>query len=202
MPGKQVGRAAARFVSLTSYLDLQSIPELRLHERDHATQRTVVCLIATTVGIRNVAGSIRPCSVSNRARLERRLSTGQLRLCSIRDLEAACRRHISLSIPSQCCASNSSACSWSIRTPLRPAPASARHRGQKRHSIRVASHERLLGSAMVGSLLLLTSDFRRRETSLTSAYVLMLVCVPVFASLMRRIHNVRAIEHEQAAARP
>lgn len=55
------------------------------------------------------------------------------------------------------------------------------------------------GSAMAGSLLLLTNDFWRRETSLTSAYVFMLVCVPLFfAALIRRIHNIRAIEHEHA----
>jgi len=55
------------------------------------------------------------------------------------------------------------------------------------------------GSAIVGSLLLFTSDFWQRETSLTSAYAVMLVCVPLFfASLIRRIHNIRAIEHEQA----
>jgi len=55
------------------------------------------------------------------------------------------------------------------------------------------------GSAMTGSLLLLINEFWRREVSLTSAYALMLVCVPLFfASLIRRIHNVRAIEHEHA----
>jgi signal transduction histidine kinase len=55
------------------------------------------------------------------------------------------------------------------------------------------------GSAIGGSLLLLTNDFWRHEASLTSAYVLMLVCVPLFfASLIRRVHNIRAIEHEHA----
>jgi hypothetical protein len=36
-------------MSLTSYLDIKSIPELGLHERDRAMQRSVVCLIATAV---------------------------------------------------------------------------------------------------------------------------------------------------------
>ena len=36
-------------MSLTSYLHIQSILELELHERDRAIQRTVVYLIATTV---------------------------------------------------------------------------------------------------------------------------------------------------------
>ena len=36
-------------MNLTSYLDIQSIPDLTLHERDRALQRTVVCLIATAV---------------------------------------------------------------------------------------------------------------------------------------------------------
>ena len=36
-------------MSLTSYLDIHSIPDLELHERDRAIQRTVVYLIATAV---------------------------------------------------------------------------------------------------------------------------------------------------------
>jgi len=36
-------------MSLASHLDIKSIPELGLHERDRAWQRVVVCLIATGV---------------------------------------------------------------------------------------------------------------------------------------------------------
>ena len=36
-------------MSLTSHLDIRSIPELGLHERDRAMQRIVVCLITTAV---------------------------------------------------------------------------------------------------------------------------------------------------------
>ncbi|MDQ6639847.1 MAG: hybrid sensor histidine kinase/response regulator [Pseudomonadota bacterium] len=52
---------------------------------------------------------------------------------------------------------------------------------------------------MVTSPLVLTNEFWRHETPLTLAFFLMLLCVPLFfASLIRRIHNVRAIEEERA----
>jgi signal transduction histidine kinase len=54
-------------------------------------------------------------------------------------------------------------------------------------------------ATLAAAVLLLTSDFWRSETELTFAFLLMLLFVPVFfASLIRRIHNVRAIEEERA----
>lgn len=46
--GHPVGRSS---VGLTSHLDIQSFPELGLHERDYAVQRIVVALFATAVWI-------------------------------------------------------------------------------------------------------------------------------------------------------
>jgi signal transduction histidine kinase len=55
------------------------------------------------------------------------------------------------------------------------------------------------GAALAGTTLLLTSAFWRSETEITFALLLMLVCTPMFfSSLIRRIHNVRAIEEERA----
>ena len=55
------------------------------------------------------------------------------------------------------------------------------------------------GAALIATSLLLTSRFWRTETEITFAFLLMLVCTPMFlSSLVRRIHNVRAIEEERA----
>jgi signal transduction histidine kinase/ActR/RegA family two-component response regulator len=52
---------------------------------------------------------------------------------------------------------------------------------------------------LVASGLLATSSFWRSESELAFAFLLMLLFVPVFfASLIRRIHNVRAIEADRA----
>ena len=54
-------------------------------------------------------------------------------------------------------------------------------------------------STLAASLLLLTSEFWRTNVELSLAFVLMLLLVPaLFASLIRRVHNVRAIEVERA----
>ena len=54
-------------------------------------------------------------------------------------------------------------------------------------------------STLVASLLLLTSEFWRSNIELSLAFVLMLLLVPaLFAPLIRRVHNVRAIEVERA----
>ena len=54
-------------------------------------------------------------------------------------------------------------------------------------------------STLVASLLLLTSEFWRSNIELSLAFVLMLLLVPaLFAPLIRRVHNVRAIEAERA----
>lgn len=55
------------------------------------------------------------------------------------------------------------------------------------------------GTALIAAPLLLTSRFWRTETELVFAFLLMLLCIPMFfSSLVRRIHNARAIEEEQA----
>jgi len=54
-------------------------------------------------------------------------------------------------------------------------------------------------ATLAASALLATSAFWRREVDLTFSFLLMLLCVPVFfSSLIRRIHNVRAIEQQRA----
>jgi len=54
-------------------------------------------------------------------------------------------------------------------------------------------------STLVASLLLLTSEFWRTNGELSLAFLLMLLLVPaLFAPLIRRVHNVRAIEAERA----
>ena len=56
-----------------------------------------------------------------------------------------------------------------------------------------------LGVTLVASTLLAASDYWRSDLELTFAFLLMLAFVPVFfASLIRRIHRVRAIEEERA----
>jgi signal transduction histidine kinase/ActR/RegA family two-component response regulator len=55
------------------------------------------------------------------------------------------------------------------------------------------------GAALIATSLLFTSRFWRTETEITFAFLLMLLCTPMFfSSLVRRIHNVRAIEEERA----
>jgi len=52
---------------------------------------------------------------------------------------------------------------------------------------------------LCASALLAFSAFWRHETELSFAFLLMLLCLPLFfSSLIRRIHNVRAIEQERA----
>ena len=52
---------------------------------------------------------------------------------------------------------------------------------------------------LFASALLALSAFWRHETELTFSFLLMLLCLPLFfSSLIRRIHNVRAIEQERA----
>jgi len=54
-------------------------------------------------------------------------------------------------------------------------------------------------ATLATSTLLVASDFWRAHAELTFAFMLLLAFVPVFfASLIRRIHNVRAIEEERA----
>jgi signal transduction histidine kinase len=54
-------------------------------------------------------------------------------------------------------------------------------------------------AALAASPLLLLHPTWRTETALAFAYFLMLLCVPVFfGSLVRRVHEVRAIEAERA----
>lgn len=55
------------------------------------------------------------------------------------------------------------------------------------------------GAALAGATLLSTSEFWRAELELTLAFLLMLVLAPMFfSSLIRRVHNVRAVEEERA----
>ena len=52
---------------------------------------------------------------------------------------------------------------------------------------------------LCASALLALSAFWRHETDLAFAFLLMPLCLPLFfSSLIRRIHNVRAIEQERA----
>jgi signal transduction histidine kinase/ActR/RegA family two-component response regulator len=54
-------------------------------------------------------------------------------------------------------------------------------------------------STLVASLILLSSEFWRTNGELALAFFLMLLLVPaLFGSLIRRVHNVRAIEAERA----
>ena len=54
-------------------------------------------------------------------------------------------------------------------------------------------------AAIAATPLLLMNEFWRREIDLTLSFCLMLLSVPVFfSSLIRRVHNVRAIEEERA----
>ncbi len=54
-------------------------------------------------------------------------------------------------------------------------------------------------TTLISSLILLTSEFWRTNVELTLAFLLMLLLVPaLFAPLIRRVHNVRAIEEERA----
>lgn len=54
-------------------------------------------------------------------------------------------------------------------------------------------------TTLLASLILLTSEFWRTNVELGLAFVLMLLLVPaLFAPLIRRVHNVRAIEEERA----
>jgi signal transduction histidine kinase len=54
-------------------------------------------------------------------------------------------------------------------------------------------------TATAALLLLPTSDYWRKETELTLAFGLLLTLIPVFfISLIRRVHQVRAIEEERA----
>ncbi len=187
-------------MSLSSYLNIQSIPEMELHERDRAIQRTVVYLIAATVWTFELwIGRFDPLPY----RIGLVLSLGFL-LANFAYL-----RFGSLTRP----AKGRFLYFFLISDPLffismlalDPRTFAFLHplllvivvRSGIRYGIRTMYLA--WGSAMAGSLLLLTNEFWRRETALTSAYVLMLVCVPLFfASLIRRIHNARAIEHEHA----
>ncbi|MEO8524636.1 MAG: HAMP domain-containing sensor histidine kinase [Caldimonas sp.] len=55
------------------------------------------------------------------------------------------------------------------------------------------------GAALLGATLLATSEFWRSELELTLAFLLTLAFPPIFfSSLIRRIHNIRAIEEERA----
>ncbi len=54
-------------------------------------------------------------------------------------------------------------------------------------------------TTLIWSLMLLTSEFWRTNVEMSLAFLLMLLLVPaLFASLIRRVHNVRAIEEERA----
>ncbi len=70
-----------------------------------------------------------------------------------------------------------------------------------RCGIRYGIHTMYLAwlSTLAASLILLTSEFWRTNVELTLAFLLMLLLVPaLFAPLIRRVHNVRAIEEERA----
>jgi signal transduction histidine kinase/ActR/RegA family two-component response regulator len=55
------------------------------------------------------------------------------------------------------------------------------------------------GVALVATPLLLTNRYWRAHPEIASALLVMLLCTPMFfSSLVRRIHNVRAIEEERA----
>lgn len=55
------------------------------------------------------------------------------------------------------------------------------------------------GTTLAASTILLASDFWRGNIELTLSYLLMLGLAPLFfSSLIRRVHNVRAIEEERA----
>lgn len=187
-------------MSLTSYLDIQSIPDLPLHERDRAMQRTVVCLIAAAVWSFELwLGRFDP--VSYRIGLILSISYLLATLTYLkfgeweRPAEAKFLYFFLFADPLFFI-------SMLVLDPrtfafLHPLLLVIVVRSGIRYGLRTMYVS--WGSALLGSLLLLTNDFWRRETSLTSAYVLMLVCVPLFfASLIRRIHNIRAIEHEHA----
>jgi len=187
-------------MSLTTYLDIQSIPELRLHERDRAIQRVVVCLIATTVWAFELWVSRfdpLPYRIGLALSISYLLATiAYLRLGNwTRPAEGRFLYFFLFSDP----------LFFISMLALDPRTFAFLHplllvivvRSGIRYGLRTMYLS--WASAIAGSLLLLTNGFWRRETSLTSAYVLMLLCVPLFfASLIRRIHNIRAIEHEHA----
>ena len=187
-------------MSLTSYLDIQSIPDLRLHERDRAIQRIVVCLVATAAFAFESGGS-RLSLFPYRVGLV--LSTGYL-LITLAYLtfgnwkQPSAGRFLYFFL----FADPVFFISVLVLDPrsfafLYPLLLVIVVRSGIRYGLRTMYLS--WASAVVGSLLLLTNDFWRRDASLTSAYVLMLVCVPLFfVSLIRRIHNIRAIEHEHA----
>ena len=187
-------------MNLTSHLDIKSIPELALHERDRAWQRVVVCLIASAVWTFELwIGRFDPLPY----RIGLVLSTAYL-LATLAYL-----RFGNWQLPAE----GKFLYFFLLIDPLffisllalDPRTFAFLHplllvivvRSGIRYGLRTMYLS--WGSAVASSLLLLTNDFWRSETSLTSAYVLMLVCVPLFfASLIRRIHNVREIEHEHA----
>ena len=187
-------------MDLKSHLDIQSIPDLELHERDRAMQRVVVCILATAIWSFELWMS-RFDPLPYRIGLV--LSTSYLLVTLAyfrfgnwaRPADGRFLYFFLLSDPV-----------FFISTlALDPRTFAFLHplllvivvRTGIRYGLKTMYVS--WGAAIVGSLLLLTSEFWRRETSLASAYVLMLFCVPLFfASLIRRIHNIRAIEHEHA----
>ena len=187
-------------MDLTSHLDIKSIPELGLHERDRAWQRVVVCLIATAVWTFELwTGRFDP--LPYRIGLVLSMSYLVATLAYLRFgnwAQPAEGRFLYFFLFSD----PLFFISMLVLDPhtfafLHPLLLVIVVRSGIRYGLRTMYLS--WSSAIAGSLLLLTNDFWRSETSLTSAYVLMLVCVPLFfASLIRRIHNIREIEHEHA----
>ena len=187
-------------MTLATYLGIRSVPELPLHEHDRAVQRTVVCLIAIAVfSFELWIGRFDPF----------RYQVGLVLSISYLLANICYLRFGNLSQP----ADSKFLYLFLLLDPVffvsllvvDPGTFAFLHplllvivvRSGIRYGLRTMYVA--WSTALAGSLLLLTSEFWRHETALTLAFFSMLLCVPLFfASLIRRIHNIRAIEQERA----
>jgi signal transduction histidine kinase/CheY-like chemotaxis protein len=187
-------------MSLVTYLGIQSVPDLRLHERDRALQRVVVCLAATAVwGFEFWWGRFD----SNLYRIGLVLSVSYLLadlaylLFGNRARPADGKFLYFFLVADPIFFTSLLALDPEIFAVLHPFVLVIVVRSAIRFGLRTLYLT--WGAAMASSVLLLTNPFWRHETALTLSFFFMLMCVPLFfAPLIRRIHNVREIEQQRA----
>jgi signal transduction histidine kinase/CheY-like chemotaxis protein len=187
-------------MSLATLLDIGSIPDVRLHERDRARQRVVVCLSVGAVFLVEL-WSAGADSFAHWIGLSLSVAYLAADLVYLRfdpALPSAKRALLYFFLAAD-------PLFFIAVLALEPRTFAFLHpfvlviivRSGLRYGLRTMYFSWC--AALASSSLLLATPFWRDEGPLLWSYIFMLVCVPVFfASLIRRTHRVREIEEERA----